>query len=392
MNGKFKTIFALLTASMLVLACIFSVACTDKEENVWSLPSDNGTVKAYFSDNGKYGFVLNVEGDGEMSDFSSKKDAPWYGKSGRITEIRIADGVKKIGANAFTDVKVQTVIIPETVKTAGPNAFNPSAKLCVYKDTEIQGDAEVYFYSATSPKTNGKFWHLREGKAVIWQTRKVLFIGNSFTFYSDVPSIFGEIARSLDENVVVESVTKGSWTLSKFADENDEQGKIVHEKLASSDDYDVIVLQEQSTRPLDNYKGFLSAVKALKEKINATQKSCKIYLYATWGYKEGADVYKITVPEMEKRLLTAYENVASETGTLVSRVGSAFTKIYTERPEINLYFSDNKHPSYAGAYLSASVHVATILELDPRQSAYNGSLSENVASILKSVAYMTVFD
>ena len=65
--------------------------------------------------------------------------------------------------------------------------------------------------------------------------------------------------------------------MTKFADEKDEKGKEVDDKLRANQ-YDIIVLQDQSTRPLDNNSGFVSGVKAMRDKIKATQKNCKIYL------------------------------------------------------------------------------------------------------------------
>ncbi|MGN1042236.1 MAG: hypothetical protein ACI4SK_01990, partial [Christensenellales bacterium] len=144
MKKSLKKFSLVLTAFAIITACLSFTACTKQEENNWSLVAEEGTVKAYFSDNGKYGFILNIEGDGKMSDFASKKDAPWYGKSGRITEIRIADGVKAIGANAFTDVKAESVIVPRSVSYVGQDAFNKDTKLCLYEDTQVYADADAY--------------------------------------------------------------------------------------------------------------------------------------------------------------------------------------------------------------------------------------------------------
>ena len=107
---------------------------------------------------------------------------------------------------------------------------------------------------------------------------------------------------------------------------------------------------------------------------------------------------------MEGQIRTAYDNVARELGVKVSYAGAAFSKVLTEHPEINLYwYADNKHPSYLGAYLSACVHAATILKVDPRATDYIGAnttdmnkdgkdevLDEATAKILRSAAYSTV--
>ena len=195
--------------------------------------------------------------------------------------------------------------------------------------------------------------------------------------------------------------------MTKFADATDEYGKIVDDKLHANQ-YDIIVLQDQSTRPLDNNSGFVSGVKAMRDKIKATQKNCKIYLYSTWGYEEAAKTAKTTIVGLEAQLRKAYEDVASQIAAAgVCQVGQAFSKVYTEHADtIDLYYSDNKHPSYAGSYLSACVHVATLLGIDPRTSTFNDgpvynekytvadykTFDESMATILKQAAYDVVFN
>lgn len=388
---KRKYLIAVLLAVIFVFTFTFT-ACGG-EETGWTIPSDGGRITASLEDNGKYGFILNVEGQGAMQDYSSKKDAPWYGKSGRITGIAIFDGITAVAANAFTDCRVEYVIIPESVTAIGANAFNELTNICAYAPLKSDGGLKIYLYSETAPTAEGDFWRFENGVPEIWrevkQDMKVLFIGNSFTYYNDIPQLFGKIAEGAGVSVTVESVTQGSWFLTKFADPADEYGRIVDEKLSTSDDYDVIVLQEQSTRPIDNYAKFSEGAKSLQAKINQTQDNCKIYLYATWGYPEEAQARGITVPEMELRLRGAYDRLAGELGLSVSHVGTAFSKVYTEYPQYNLYHSDNRHPSYIGSFLSACVHAAGILNIDPSNSDFTGKLDGETASVLKSVAQTT---
>ncbi len=403
----------LITALSVVAAAltIAAAGCADEDKlPEWDISAN---VTASFSDNGKYGYILTVEGDGAMPDYSSKKDAPWYGKSGRITDVVIKEGITYVGNNAFTDCKIKSVVIPESVKNIGNSSFNENTMVCAYGEVTVADGTAVYTYSEKKPATSGNYWHYMGEFVTVWESKatKVLFIGNSFTYYSDIPSLFGQIAESAGASVTVESVTQGSWTLTKFADEKDEYGGKVDAKLKAANDYDAVVLQEQSTRPLNNYNDFVAAVEKLRDKIRATQTDCDIYLYSTWGYKEEADARKMTIPQMESALREANQNAAKSTGVKVSLVGAAFTKVYNEHKDVNdnyfkdpdkykdsaekgfaLYFKDdNKHPSYSGAYLSACVHVATILGFDPGISAFDGQLDKATATELKRIAYSIVF-
>lgn len=67
--------------------------------------------------------------------------------------------------------------------------------------------------------------------------------------------------------------------------------------------------------------------------------------------------------------------------------------MYEENKDINLYHSDNKHPSLEGAYLSALVHVGSMFEVDVRATTYKPTgIDETTAIILRNAAYQTVFN
>ena len=93
--------------------------------------------------------------------------------------------------------------------------------------------------------------------------RSVLFIGNSYTYCNDLPSLFGELARSRGYELHVRSVTKGGHTLEGHADPADECGAKL-EALLQSERFDAVFLQEFSVRPaLDDKTPFFNAVRTL---------------------------------------------------------------------------------------------------------------------------------
>jgi hypothetical protein len=94
---------------------------------------------------------------------------------------------------------------------------------------------------------------------------------------------------------------------------------------------------------------------------------------------------------MEALIREGYEKCADEFKLPISYVGKAFTYVYDNHKNINLYWSDDKHQSYAGAYLSACVHISTLFGVDVRNATFNGELDQETATTLKNVAYNTVF-
>lgn len=350
-------------------------------------------------------FELTISGEGEALTYSKKESVPWNAISKKISKVQINEGITNIGNYYFYSSTLDYYYIPSSVVKVEEFSFNASATIYSYSSEEIEfeGANKVYYYSEESPSENDKYWHKVGENPIIWDTYKVFFIGNSFTFYPHddefsasnpaVANLTEKLSHDLGLAIEVDFVVKGAHTLKKFADANDEMGAIVDEKLKANNDYDFVILQEQSTTPVDNYNAFNAGVTGLVKKVNETQQDCEVILYATWGFPSGvvAGSKFSSVSEMEQLIREAYIKCGDENNLRVNHVGEAFTYVYENHKEIALYGSDDKHQSYAGAYLSACVHVASLFNVDVRTSKYNGRLDETTANTLKEVAYNIVF-
>lgn len=348
-------------------------------------------------------YKLTIKGSGNAIDYSRKENVPWNAVSKKISEVEIEEGIENIGNYFFYATTISSFIIPSTCTRAEEFSFPADAKIYSYGDNlDLVSTNPVYYYSYDKPTENSSsYWHMFNGIPLVWDKYKILFIGNSFTYYPNppynaenpgVPNIFKELAESMKLDVEVDYVTKGAWTLKKFADASDECGAIVDSKLRASDDYDFVLLQEQSTTPVNNYNSFNQGVKSLVKKISETQKNCEVILYSTWGFPSEVNPSGnfTSVGVMEGLIREAYEKCASELDLRVSYVGKAFTDVYDNHKDINLYWTDSKHQAYTGAYLSACVHLETLLNVNVTYATYTGSLSSDVAAVLREVAHKTV--
>jgi PKD repeat protein len=95
---------------------------------------------------------------------------------------------------------------------------------------------------------------------------------------------------------------------------------------------------------------------------------------------------------MNDRLRWAYKQMADENEALMSPVGMAWRASWEADSSINLWSSDNSHPSLAGSYLAACVFYATILEKNPVGLSYTAGLPAAQATFLQQIASNTVFD
>ena len=190
---------------------------------------------------------------------------------------------------------------------------------------------------------------------------QVLFIGNSFTYFNDMPYTFLNMAKTVDPDSRVESIAYGGYSLAQYCDEDTEVGRLVISKIVSYE-WDYVVLQEQSLLPCIDEKGFVSAVKRLCGIVS--QIGAKVILYQTWAYAENTDKLLSTgmsYREMSEKLVAAYGKAAAESGATVAPVGEMFARVKDSDYITRLInANDGYHPSSTGSYLAACVIFRTI--------------------------------
>jgi len=220
-----------------------------------------------------------------------------------------------------------------------------------------------------------------------------LFIGNSYTYYNEMPEqLFSNTLKAAGYHATVTMVTKGGWYLIDSAKSEDEVGKQVDAALQTTA-FDYVVLQEQSISPAKSVDKFYAGVRNLNEKIRTN--GATPLLYGTWGRKAGHRVLAEngwTNEAMTWKIAAAYDAVGKALGIDVAFAGLAFYDVYTHHPEIDLYDADLTHPSLAGSYLAAMTIFAKITGDDPTTVAFNSTLSSKNAAILKEAARKAVFE
>ena len=184
---------------------------------------------------------------------------------------------------------------------------------------------------------------------------KILFVGNSYTYYNDMPALLEALLCENGYDATVHSVTKGGRKLYANLDSGDEYNKKILD-LISENSYYVLFLQEQSYFPIVDAEKFESGVSGLKDLVGAK----RTILYATWGRKSGCPLLSelsLSSTEMTDALYSAYKKAADSFDCEISPVGLAFR---TLSDKTELYAEDMSHPSYIGSAVAAIVHFKAI--------------------------------
>lgn len=226
---------------------------------------------------------------------------------------------------------------------------------------------------------------------------RVLFIGNSYTYFNDMPEMLKKLAAGAAGSeklaIATKSFTPGGCTLRRHS-ENPELIKALAEGK-----WDYVIIQEQSAAPARH-----SAVVArdtypyaryLDSLAVAANPDVKVIFYMTWGHKDGCQTphpgYPLisTYAGMQQRLADSYLEMAYDNDARCAPVGLAWQRVRSERPTLPLYRRDRSHPSRTGSYLAANVLYATML-LRPYQSEYVDELDPETAEYIQQTAQQTV--
>lgn len=223
---------------------------------------------------------------------------------------------------------------------------------------------------------------------------RVLFIGNSYSYYNDLPQTVQKIAATQELKVAIRTFLPGG---SRFI--NHLGNKELNEAIRQGG-WDYVVLQEQSLLPAQPTEKVVREVYPLADSLNSLVKmynpDAQVIFYMTWGYKDGSDKVEnypliATYEGMQERLKISYLEMAYSNHAWCAPVGVAWQQVRRAHPEYNLYNPDKSHPSASGSYLSAHVIFTTMYQ-KPYHTDVRLNLPAEEAEYLQQVAQQTVLE
>lgn len=226
--------------------------------------------------------------------------------------------------------------------------------------------------------------------AMAQDTTRVLFLGNSYIFFNELPALLTELSESMGHVVVTGQNTPGGASLQGHVNNTESQA------LIQQGDWDYVVLQEQSQKaslPYDQVTAdFFPAVEALVTSIRQHNDCAVPLLYMTWG-RENGDVQNCawwppvcTYEGMQELLTERYLEAADNTQSWCAPVGMIWEDLLG-LTNINLYNPDGSHPSAAGSYLAASTLFVALFGQNPEASDYSGPIGLGVSNAIDAAVW-----
>lgn len=185
----------------------------------------------------------------------------------------------------------------------------------------------------------------------------ILFVGNSYTFANGgMDSVFAMLVESAHPGcgLVTGMVAVGGYTLQDHWNDPATMAEIGR-------GWDLVVFQEQSTRPLTDPGLMWEYAVLLGEAVEEAGGHPGFFM--TWA-REWA-------PGTTWELAGAYFHAGALADGMVAPAGLAWSAVLEESPGFDLYEGDGSHPTARGTYLAALVIYSSIWGESPAGISYS---------------------
>ena len=249
----------------------------------------------------------------------------------------------------------------------------------------------------------------------------VLFIGNSLTYFYDMPQTVQKMLNETNLNIRIEQSTFPGQSLDGHLSDiitsrtengintrkKEEGEKTETEIKIAEKKWDVVILQTGTISVLIPENRELITNKAIFEiKKLVSNPNCKFILFNTWPSKnEYPKQYCYPSRMIDKSILKerccsptlenleqetnlineSYDSVARKNNLLKSDNGNKFYEVLTNYPEIELY-EDDSHPNKYGAFLNACIFYQILTNKKASELKFTGEIEPKIAELLKQIA------
>jgi hypothetical protein len=224
-----------------------------------------------------------------------------------------------------------------------------------------------------------------------------IYIGNSFFYYNN--SMHGHVTNLLRGAGETRPFRSTSVTISGSgfdwhdvesyfrpnavgAYSFDENNNVVFNNNTKL--FDIAIMMDCSQCPIHPRLSSVFTDFAKRNSDTVRRHGAKPVFFMSWAYADK--------PEMTQQLADAYTRAGNDNGALVIPAGLAFARSIQERPNLNLYVADKRHPSLAGTYLAAATTYAAIFGSSPEGNSYTAGLDAETARFLQTTAWLIVRD
>jgi hypothetical protein len=175
-------------------------------------------------------------------------------------------------------------------------------------------------------------------------TKSILFIGNSLTYYNDLPQLVAKIGKDSGIEIKAEMVAYANYALEDHWND----GRI--QQLIATKNYDFVVVQQGPSSQQDGREMLLNdgaRIKALCTKYNT-----QLAFFMVWPAVANFNTFD--------EVIKNYTDAAEITNSLLCPVGKVWKEHFSATSDYSYYGLDMFHPSLKGSTCAALVIFKTL--------------------------------
>ncbi len=318
---------------------------------------------------------------------------PWFavdlGQVYDINKVTVTPGANDTYPNAYPiEYKVQVAVESRTVSTPADIGNLTWTTVATVTDGTL---AEK---SITFPRKNSRYIRILADRWADYcslyelsvfgtddsylleeeeNTMKVLFVGNSMTYYNNLCKVVEGFARLQGKKIQCTASTQGGKNLIFHTTYSQTISEI------QSGKYDVVILQDI----VGSFNGeeLMQGATTLNRMIKEYNPEAKVILYMPWPTQDTLTGEDSKLPYFTHH----YIKTARSLGAALAPAGEAWYTVLQQYPE-RAWYTDGKHPHAIGTFVSAcAIYYALFPEAEKvvidsaNQSAVNEIINNNIA-------------
>lgn len=217
----------------------------------------------------------------------------------------------------------------------------------------------------------------------------MLLLGNSFTYFCGSYYALREIARSQGHAIDMTLNLKGGQSLGQHL--KLEKSK---EAIASNAPYDIALLQNNSVSAAqyasdrEGNAKIMEAAILMAERVRKFSPNVRLVLERTWSYAKSDFRGFGSYEAFDAALQEGAEEIAGAMKAELSPIGKAF--IIGRERGLDLYWKDDFHQSFTGAYLKACVNYLIFFGEPFTEGVSDYVLDPETAALCRAIAKSVV--
>lgn len=267
-------------------------------------------------------------------------------------------------------------------------ASNYMVKAEIVETTGISEEATTNITEEVTTQARGEEPTTPDSSEIITPSAKILFIGNSSTYYNNMPKMVKGLATADGENVDVTAITASGYKLSQFTSvSNVYYAQII--STLENNHWDFVVVQDHRDVIVENPAKTEKAISILKPYIDAA--GAQLVLYETRADYNGREFTLNNTSvfldnlTMQYYLTRNYYSIGNKFNALVCAAGVNYSRSMNLYPDIVIYDEDMLHPSPYGSYLIACSLYETIFEKSAFGNAFLPDSKYDTDGLLKNL-------